>query len=402
MRRFRTAASSTRRSLAFLSLSVALGLAGCGSIDDALFGSDNSDQAEAPAQPAQGDQNASGQAAGESAPAGEAGTLPGATEGALPPQSGPVETSTAPGITPVTISAGSDTGTAVGHTVQDLRSQVSAIQDKIVTEAQELANLKATAAQSSETYLTAKATITTHLQLGTTRGNPELVAQWNSAQSALDALTANVNSVNELGMEIANQSSSLHAVLNTIDATFNVAGAVDADHQQLSLLRDEADQVNVIVDSLLTGIPDTVERETTFLANERASLSGLAGAIRDGNYYGDLSAPYVSSRGFGGGVGGPALVTIRFDHPNVSYKRILYTAVSQALSARPGASFVVVGVSPTRGTAVAVQLAQTQAERHAGDVQRSLQAMGVSATRVAMSSSTDPSIHDTEVRVYIR
>ena len=69
---------------------------------------------------------------------------------------------------------------------------------------------------------------------------------------------------------------------------------------------------------------------------------------------------------------------------------------------RPGAGFDVIGVSPTRGTATAVQLAQTSARRHAQDVMRSMTDMGVPATRLGLSSSTDPSIMDSEVRVYIR
>jgi hypothetical protein len=96
------------------------------------------------------------------------------------------------------------------------------------------------------------------------------------------------------------------------------------------------------------------------------------------------------------------LVTIRFDHPDVQYQQILYTALAQALQSRPGAGFDVVGISPTRGTAAAVQLAQTEARRHAQDVLRSMSEMGVPATRLNLTSSTDPSLPSTEVRVYVR
>ena len=119
MRRYKAAASSTRRSQALLALllGTTLGLAGCGSIDDALFGSDT-DQGAAPVQ----------DAANGPAPL-SAGTLPGAapSEGAMPQASGPISS----GITPVTIEQGADTGTAVGHTVQSLRAQVASIQDRI-------------------------------------------------------------------------------------------------------------------------------------------------------------------------------------------------------------------------------------------------------------------------------
>jgi hypothetical protein len=392
MRQYKTAAASARRSqtLLVLLLGTTLGLAGCGSIDDALFGSDTSpDQSAAPATQAASDQQQPG-----------AGTLPGA-EGTMPASSGPVAAS----LTPVTIEQGPDTGTAVGHSIQSLRAQVGGIQDRLLAEAQQLADLRATAIQSSQQYHESKAEIAARLQLGTTRGNPELVARWNASQSALDAVTANINSLNALGTQVADQSSAAHFALNTIEGTFNVAGAVDEDHRQLAVLRNETDQIIVIIDSLLTSISDTVQRQTTFVANERASLTTLASAIKAGSYFGDLGGAMggVAPASFGGGpVGGPALVTIRFDRSHVDYQQILYTAVAQALQSRPGSGFAVIAVSPTRGTAAAVQLAQTDAVRHARDVVRSLSDMGVPANHLNMSSSTDPGIGASEVRVYVR
>jgi hypothetical protein len=393
MRRYK-AAASTRRSQALLALllGTTLGLAGCGSIDDALFGSDTSDQGAAPAA-----------APADQAAAPQAGMLPGAapSEGALPQAAGPATA----GITPVTIEQGADTGTAVSHAVQNLRAQVAGIQDRLLAEAQQLDGVKAAAFQSSQQYHEAKASIAARLQLGTTRGNPELVAQWNSSQAALDTMTGNINSLNAIGTQVADQASAAHFALNTIEATFNVSGAVDEDHRQLTVLRDETDQIIVLIDSVLTNISETVQRQTTYVANERASLTTLASAIKTGSYYGDLGGPAnsVAPASFvGGSVSGPALVTIKFDRTHVDYQQILYTAVAEALQSRPGSGFAVVAVSPTRGTATAVQLAQTDAVRHARDVVRSLSDMGVPANRLNMSSSTDPGIGASEVRVYVR
>jgi hypothetical protein len=391
-----TAAPSARRGvLLALSLTTALGLAGCGSIDDMLFGSDTPE----PAAPAASAPSAGGQGTFESS---APGTMPGSTEGG---QAGtaPAGATTA-GITPITIDPGSDTGTAVSHTIQSLRSDVAGIQDKVMADAQQLAEVRAASFQASQQYHEAKSTVTARLQLGTTRGNPELVSQWNNAQSALDSMTTNINSLNALGTDIANESSAAHFALTTIEATFGVSGAIDEDHHQLSVLRDETDQIIVIIDSLLNNVSDTVQRQTGYVANERASLTTLASAIKEGSYYGDLSGPMAASPSYMGGPagGGPVLVTIRFDHPRVDYQQILYTAVAQTLQSRPGSGFAVVAVSPTRGTAAAVQLAQTEAERHGRDVLRSLTDMGVPATRLDLSSSTDPRASTSEVRVYVR
>ena len=93
---------------------------------------------------------------------------------------------------------------------------------------------------------------------------------------------------------------------------------------------------------------------------------------------------------------------IRFDHPGVDYQQILYAALSQTLQVRPNAGFSVVAISPTRGSAAAVQLAQTSAKNHAQEVLRSMTDMGVPATRLGVASATDPGATSTEVRVFVR
>jgi hypothetical protein len=195
-------------------------------------------------------------------------------------------------------------------------------------------------------------------------------------------------------------------VLDTVHATFDVSGAVDDDHRQLKTLEDETNQTIVLIDRLMMEVSDNVQRQTSYVANERANLTTLAAAIKNGELYGaELGSGMIASAppSYGPPVGGgAALVTIRFDHPNVDYQQILYTALAQALQSRPGASFDVLAVSPTRGTAASVQLAQTQAQRHAQAVMRSMTDMGVPATRLSVSSTTDPAIGSSEVRVYVR
>src|SRR5262249_28308794 len=163
-------------------------------------------------------------------------------------------------------------------------------------------------------------------------------------------------------------------------------------------------QIVVLIDRLLTEVSDDVQRQTAYAANERANLTTLAGAIKNGELYGStFGSPMMVASAAPGATnvayGGTPLVVIRFDHPNVDYQQILYAALSQALQTRPGAGFSVVAVSPTRGTVTAVQLAQTAAKRHAQEVMRSITDMGVPASRLAVASSTDPNATASEVRV---
>ncbi|MBV9992127.1 MAG: hypothetical protein JOZ72_12650 [Alphaproteobacteria bacterium] len=395
------------RFMGALAVVAGLGLAGCSDVDNALFGDQSEDQAAA--EPGTLDNGGPGPA---QAPAPRQSVASAAEPGTLPDQAPMSMSSSAPAmgtsITPVTIEQGANTGTAVSNTIATLRSQVMGLEDHIGANAQRLSGLRAQATDNATAYYEAKARITARLQVGTTRGNPELVAQWNSAQAALDQLTININSLNTLGADVANDSSTAHYVLDQISATFNVSGAVDEDHRQLSVLEDETNQTIILIDRQLKTVSDDVQRQTAYAANERANLTTLASAIKNGELYGsDLGSPMMAASSGGGGAmqvaaGGTPLVVIRFDHPNVDYQQILYAALSQALQSRPGAGFSVVAVAPTRGTVEAVQLAQTSAKRHAQEVMRSITEMGVPASRLAVASSTDPGATASEVRVFVR
>ena len=378
-----------------VALAAGLGLAGCTDLDNALFG-EETDNGGAPA--ASADQFPPGNVP----PPGTPGTLPPAPSGSA--------TGSAPvvAITPVTVEPGANTGTAVSATIAALRNQLITIEEHVASNAAHLTELRNQGADAARTYQDAKANITTRLQVGTTRGNPELVAQWNVAQSALDSLATNINNMNALGATVATDSSSAHFALDQIQSTYNVSGAVDEDHRQLRVLEDETNQTIVLIDRLLRSTAEDTQRQTAYAALERANLTTLAAAIKNGELYGsDLGSPAVASAGGPMSAStlafaGTPLVVIRFDRPGVDYQQILYAALSQALQSKPNAGFSVVAVSPTRGTAAAVQLAQTSAKNHAQEVLRSMTDMGVPATRLAVASATDPTATSTEVRVFVR
>ncbi|HEY8255398.1 MAG TPA: hypothetical protein VIG39_12190 [Rhizomicrobium sp.] len=368
--------------LAF-ALAAGLSLSACSDIDN-LFGGDDTEMAEPAPSAAPPD-------AGAPPTAGPAVPLPVAAGAA------PVAT-----ITPVTIESGPDTGTAVNKTIQSLRAQVAGLQQRLAANSGRVGELRNQGAGAAGAYQEAKAHITTRLQVGTTRGNPELVAEWNTAQGQLDALSANLNAMNGVGTDVTNDSSTAHFALDQISATFNVSGAVDEDHRQLQLLEDETSQTIVMIDRLLKEVSDSIQRQTAYIASERANLTTLAAAIKNGDFYGGSVVGGLGSGGPQPAVGGSPLVVVRFDRPNVDYQQILYAALNQALQNRPSASFQVVAVAPTRGNAASVQMAQSTARRHAEAVMRSMTDMGVPATRVGVASTTDPLATVSEVRVFVR
>ena len=370
-------------------LTAGLGLTACADIDNMFEdGSSDVSASDAP-MPATAD---------------GAAAIPAPSANLLPPPAGGGGIAPVATITPVTIESGPDTGTQVNKTIQTLRSQVAGLESKLGANAQRLADLRNNGASAATAYQESKARITARLQIGTTKGNPELVSEWNSAQTSLDTVSANINQLSALGTDVTTDSSTAHFALDQISATFNVSGAVDEDHRQLQLLEDETSQTIVLIDRLLKEISDDVQRQTAYAANERGSLTVLSSAIKNGELYG--GTPGISAQMAAGGVqlasAGTPLVVIRFDRPDVDYQQVLYAALNQALQSRPNAGFQVVAVAPTRGNAASVQIAQTAARRYAEQVMRSMTDMGVPATRMGVASATDAGVSNSEVRVFLR
>jgi hypothetical protein len=421
----------------FLAMTLAVGasLSGCASIDESLFGT-AAPAAEpattpAPQSNAPTDENAEAVAApapAEAAPAAPEGAAP-ATEseaaeaqqpmaGTLPSAAPPPSAAAAApsagigataGVGAIAIAAGAGTGTSVNQTIAGIRSSLQDIDTRLAGAGQQLASIRASSSQQLVSYHQAEAQIAAHLQIGTTRANPELVSQWNGAQASLDQLTSNINALNSLAAQINGDSSHARGLLGQIQATFDVPGAVDEDHRQLTVLEDETNQIIVVLDRLGRDASAALRRETASLASERTSLAELQTAIKNGGF-GGSAAPMRASRAvaaaspavtMGSGAGSP-VVTIRFARANVDYQKSLYQALGQALQNQPNASFEVVGVSPTRSSAAAVQTAQATARRHAAAVMHTMTEMGVPAARMNLSSSTDPSVGASEVRVFVR
>jgi hypothetical protein len=433
-----------RALLAAAALCVAASLSGCASVDESLFGrpapaaepsttpapevgADQSDAqapaansvATAAAPPA--DQGAAGAAemAGTLPPpeGGEAVAAPAPqlsvpeaavseTEAAPAPPSpvAPIAAapSGAPAVGAVTILPGTDTGTAVGHTITSLRASLQDAANRTLGAGQQYAKLRNSSAQQLAVYFQAQAQISARLQIGTTRANPQLVAQWNTAQAALDQLTANINALSALIAQINGYVPKVRALADQIQTTVSVPGGVEEDHRQLGVMEDEANQVVVVLDRLGRDAPADLRRQTLTLTNERARLAQLANGIKAGDLYAGGTAgaaPAMSAAPVAPNGGTVPIVTIR---RTGNYQKPLYDALTQALRNQPTASFHVVGVAPTRGSAAALQAAQNDARNRAQQVMHTMTEMGVPAARMDLSSATDPSLRTSEVRVFLR
>ena len=312
--------------------------------------------------------------------------------------------------TPVT--PGSASGTYVGVKVQALRGDLQRLQDNINRHNADLQQIRQGMAQDAATYYGLVGTINSRLQVGTTPGNPELMAQWNQAQASLDRMTDDVAKLNSLSNQTAADSSLAAYILESVKAAYGLQGAVDEDHRQLRALESDVNRTVVLIDRLLNAISDDISRQSNYVSNERSNLVTLSLAVKNGELYGQslanrafvtaAPAPRPSARPSASIGDRRPLVVIRFDRPNVPYEEALYTAVRRALERRPDAAFDLVAVAPNAGNPAQVALHSDASKRNAENVLRSLTSMGLPPERVSLSATTSASVQSDEVQLYVR
>ncbi len=361
----------------------------------------------------------------------------------------------------INVTDGPATGTFVGTKVAQLRDELRLLLNELEREHGKLARTRGTIATDAQRYHGTVAAINARLQMGTTPGNPQLQRLWKKAQGELDQLSSDVAQVSDFNNFIGNAATMAGFLDESVDNAFNLAGAVEEDHRQLRVLRDEINQTMVLIDSMRNEVSRDVSRQQRYIQGERATLDLLASAIKQGQPLGQglgaaysLSAPgplvgrtlneatlgggdyFQTGRaggaflgaapgGFGGGfmqdakaLGSPAmtyaatgggmvgdagipLVTIRFDRANVPYEDTLFAAMREALARAPMASVEVVGVAPQVGRAGA-GLSGNMARREAERVRSSLIRMGLPEERIQLATTSSPGVDTDEVRVYVR
>jgi len=358
---------------------------------------------------------------------------------------------------------GPSSGTVVGNRALELRDEVLRLRSSVNLNAGEFSILRANGAAGAVQYHSTVAAITARLQNGTTRGNPILLRQWDEAEASLNEVTNSLNRLNALQTSVAADASLASYLLESIQAAFQLSGALDEDHDQLKLLRDEVSRQVVQLDYLRNQVADDIQRQTTYLTAERTNLQALAFAITRGELLGNslanrpvivnpspvLSLPSArapgNTQGYApaptaapatpvtsgslmspreylqesgtlnmaqpvlptGDVGvaptaGRLLVLIRYNQATVEYEQQLSQAVSTALQRQPEAQFSVIAVSPASGDPAELANAQESANRNADAVKRSLVQLGLAPSRINMASTQTVSAQTPEVHVYVR
>lgn len=182
---------------------------------------------------------------------------------------------------------GPSSGTVVGNRALELRDDVLRLRASVNLNTNEFQGLRSTGAAGAVQYHSTIAAITARLQNGTTRGNPILLRQWDEASSNLDEVTTSLNRLNALATAIDADASMASYLTQSIQAAFQLSGAVDEDHDQLKLLRDETSRLVVQLDYLRNQTTNDIERQNNYLMSERANLQVLSFAISRGEMVGN-------------------------------------------------------------------------------------------------------------------
>jgi hypothetical protein len=300
------------------------------------------------------------------------------------------------------ITTAPSTGTVVGERVEGLRSELAGLQQRIKQHSSQFEVIQATTTENSQKYHGTMAAINARLQIGTTKGNPILISQWNEAQIGLEKIADDVSQMNNLANIVSADANEAGYILDSTKSTFELSGAIEEDHRQLTVLEDEASRTSVIANRLLDQLSGDIARQTSYVGSERTNLTNLSDAIKNGGFLGSAGTRnYLKTSAASDPATNTsnALVIIRFDREDVAYEQALYEAVSQTMQQRPQASFDVVSISPLRGDIVTNQALATQ---NAEKVLRSLTNMGLPASRVNLSATSNTQVASNEVHIYVR
>tara|TARA_Y100000589_G_scaffold163348_1_gene155224 strand:+ start:252 stop:1358 length:1107 start_codon:yes stop_codon:yes gene_type:complete len=304
------------------------------------------------------------------------------------------------------------TGTFVGGKINQFRSDLSSIQNAISSHNNDYLRFKDLVDEQTSVYQGLSSAIRSRLQIGTTPGNPILVGQWNDAQRALEDIQNNVNNLQIVNNRVTADAALIEHLSNAIDSSFFISGAIDEDHNQLKVLKDDVQRTAVLYDRLMNELESKISREIQVLNDERQYMKNLAEDVEIGKFGGRVSAPPTNAQTSSVSSSAStspselkvvplnydnAILVIKFDDSSFDYSTALFESISAALEQMPSAGFEVVAVSPTGGASYA-----DQARTRASEVFNKILEMGVPSERLTLTSSNSTSAQAEEVHIYLK
>ena len=189
------------------------------------------------------------------------------------------------------------TGTFVGGKINQFRGDLSSIQNAISSHNNDFLRFKDLVDEQTSVYQGLSSAIRSRLQIGTTPGNPILVGQWNDAQRALEDIQNNVNNLQIVNNRVTADAALITHLKNAIDSSFFISGAIDEDHNQLKVLKDDVQRTSVLYARLMDELEQKISREIMILNDERQYMKKLAEDVEVGKFGSRVSSPPTSSGG---------------------------------------------------------------------------------------------------------
>jgi hypothetical protein len=177
---------------------------------------------------------------------------------------------------PGPVTPGAPTGTFVGRKVQAFRGDLTALKAIISQRNATLQGLRAQTSRSAASYHEMVGAINARLQVGSTPGNPILVANLRRAQELMNGMNADVSKLSQLSTEVSSDSAMAAYLLDSVRSSYTLSGAIEEDHRQLRVLEDDTNQTVVLIDRLLKELNADIARQHSTSPARRANLNLLS------------------------------------------------------------------------------------------------------------------------------
>lgn len=283
-----------------------------------------------------------------------------------------------------------------------VRNDLLRLEDDVAQHSSELRHLRAEIDDQTGKVDTLAAGIETRLKSTNVPNDPQLLNDWNQAETQLNHTSESIQRLNNISSWATTDAALASYVMQAIRSAQGDPNIGEADRRQLARLAGEADHASVAVDQLVTETSGEIASRNLFVATAHRRLTALQSDIAAGQRASSVASLPRGSGAYAAAALAPpsrrALVTIRFDHPNVAYEEELYWAMRTALERRPEVAFDIVAVSPP-GVGAANAAAS---EHNVESVVQSLSGMGLPADRMRLSAETLADASGNEIRIYAR
>ena len=279
----------------------------------------------------------------------------------------------------------------VGRKTVELRDQLQHLEDEVAQQTRQLDDIRRQLDESASGLDTRAEGIETRLKSRGTPNDPQLLADWNDAQDQLNRHSQEMARLTNISTWSTSDAALVSYILQSVRAASGQPGVTDLERRQLSQLERDANRASIDVDRLVSQVSGEIATRNLFVAAAHRRLAALGPAITLGRPAFPAASPAAANSR-------QALVTIRFDRPDVAYEEELFGAVNEALQRRPDVAFDVVAVSPPGAAATS----GPASKRNIESVVQSLTSMGLPPDRIRLSARTLADASGNEVRIYPR